>query len=95
MDKIDIGIRRLVLVILSIVGGIALTFGLLEWVRASNQLFELTLEQYGYVYAILTALPLAIFVGIWLDLFMGTKLLADGPAEGSAAKPAHGVKAEE
>lgn len=91
----DIGIKRLVLVVLSIIGGIALTFALLEWIRASNKLPELTLEDYGYVYAVLTALPLAIFVGIWLDLFMGTKLLADGPAEGSAEKPARGAKAEE
>jgi hypothetical protein len=89
----DLGMRRIVLVILSIVGGIGLTLGILSLLDFAYN--NVTLERYGTVYAVLTAIPLAVLVGIWLDLFMGTRLLSDGPAEGAEAKPSRSAKSEE
>ena len=89
----DLGMRRLVLVILSIVGGIAGVFAILALLDAAYG--NVSIETYGVTYAILTALPLAVLIGIWLDFFMGTRLLSEGPAEGAPAKPARGGKAEE
>ena len=86
----DLGLRRLILVILSIVGGIAGVFAILALLDQAYG--NVSIETYGTTYAILTALPLAVFIGIWLDYFMGTKLLADGPAQTAApARPARGA----
>jgi len=38
---------------------------------------NVTLERYGTTFAILTAVPLALFVAIWLDYFMGTNILKE------------------
>ena len=84
----DIGLRRLILVILSLISGIVGVFVILL-------LLDVKFESYGVEYAVLTALPLAVFVGIWLDHFMGTKLLADGPGEADPARPVRGGTASE
>jgi hypothetical protein len=89
----DLGLRRLILVIVSIVGGIAGVFVILSGLNAAYG--DVTIERYGLIYAVLTALPLAILIGIWLDYFMRTKLLSEGPGEAQAAKPARGGKAQE
>ncbi len=89
----DLGMRRLILVILSIIGGIVGVFAILALLNALYG--DVTIERYGVTYAILTALPLAVLVGIWLDFFMGTKLLSDGPAENAPAKPTRGGGTEE
>lgn len=76
----DLGTKRLILVIVSLVGGIAgllVIFLLLNVVYGAN----VTLERYGYGYAVLTALPLALLAGVWLDYFMKTGLLPEGPPE--------------
>ena len=89
----DLGLRRLILVILSIIGGIVGVFAILALLNAAYG--DVTIERYGVTYAILTALPLAVLVGIWLDFFMGTKLLSDGPAQSAPAKPTRGGGTEE
>ena len=89
----DIGLRRLILVILSIVGGIAGVFAILALLNTAYG--NVSIETYGATYAILTALPLAVLVGIWLDFFMGTKLLSDGSGAAAPARPARGGKTEE
>ncbi len=71
-----IGLRRLLLVILSIAGGIGLTFAILAGLNAAYG--DVDIQRYGSIYAILTAVPLAVLVGIWLDYFMKTNLLSEG-----------------
>ena len=73
----DIGLKRVLLVILSIVGGVAGVFavlGLLNLFYGAG----VTLESYGTVYAVATGVPLAVLIAIWLDYFMGTEILKDG-----------------
>lgn len=82
----DIGLKRLILVILSLVGGVAGVFAILAVLDAAYG--NVSIETYGAEYAVLTALPLAVFIGIWLDYFLGTRLLADGPAQTAPARPA-------
>lgn len=89
----DLGMRRIILVILSIIGGVAGVFVILAVLDSAYG--NVDLEHYGAVYAVLTALPLAVLIGIWLDYFLDTRLLSDGPAPGSEAKPARGGKTEE
>ncbi len=79
----DIGIRRLILVVVSVGGGIGLTFGMLAGLDALYG--NVDLEHYGTIYFVLTALPLAVLVGIWLDYFLKTRLLSAGPEEESKA----------
>jgi len=85
-----IGIRRLILVIVSIAAGIGLTVGLLFFL--DSQYGDVNFERFGAEYFVLTALPLAVLVGIWLDFFLKTKLLSDGPAE--ETPPAAETKSE-
>ncbi len=76
----DIGLKRVLLIILSLAGGIGgvfAVFGLLDLAYNAH----VTLERYGITYAILTGLPLALLVAVWLDYFMGTGILPEGPEE--------------
>lgn len=89
----DLGIKRAILVVISLAGGIAGVFGILALLNAVYG--DVSIERYGVVYALLTALPLAVLIGVWLDYFMGTNLLKEpsGQAEGEA-KPARAAKEE-
>ena len=76
----DLGLRRIILVLLSIGGGIVglvVIFLTLNLVYGAN----VTLARYGYTFAVLTVLPLALFTAIWLDHFLGTNLLPSGPPD--------------
>lgn len=84
----DIGIRRVILVVVSLAAGLGLTFGLLFAINVTYEAY--TSETLAYF--IFTALPLAVLVGIWLDLLLKTRLLSEGPAEESA--PAGDTHAE-
>ena len=51
---------------------------------ALNVLYNanVTLARYGTTFAVLTVIPIALFVAVWLDHFMGTNLLPSGPEDG-------------
>jgi hypothetical protein len=70
----DLGLKRVLLVILSLGGGVA---GLFAVLTTLNLLYGVgvTLESYGVTFAVMTAIPLALLAGVWLDYFMGTGLL--------------------
>jgi hypothetical protein len=85
----DLSIRRIILVVVSIAAGLGMSFGGLV-------LIGVTFESYtseSPLYFVFTAFPLAVLVGIWLDYFLKTRLLSEGPAE-EAAAPAHDTPAE-
>lgn len=70
----DLGLKRAMLVILSLGGGVAglfLVFGFLNLTYGAGVNFE----EYGLTFSILTVIPIALFVAIWLDYFMGTGIL--------------------
>jgi hypothetical protein len=69
--------KRILLVILSLIGGVAGVFFVLLLLNVTYDA-GVTLERYGMSYAILTAVPLALLIGVWLDYFMGTHLLGNG-----------------
>ena len=73
-------LRRILLVILSIAGGVGGL--LLIWVFL-NLVYDagVTYERYGSTYSFFTAAPIAIAIGVWLDYFLGTRLLADKAKE--------------
>lgn len=61
-------VKRLLLAVISIAFGVAVTFGIVYWVGT-------TPDEYGGAYFTLTALALAIALGVWLDKFMATEIL--------------------
>lgn len=72
----DLGLKRVLLVVLSIAGGVAgvfLVLGFLNIAYGAN----VTLERYGMTFAVLTAVPVALLVAVWLDYFMGTGILKE------------------
>jgi hypothetical protein len=75
----DLGLKRVLLVLLSLGGGVAGVFGILGLLNLAYGA-GVTLERYGAAYAILTGIPLAVLVGIWLDYFLGTGILPEGPS---------------
>ncbi|HEC21423.1 MAG TPA: hypothetical protein ENI95_00740 [Chloroflexi bacterium] len=72
----DIGLRRLILVILSLAAGVGGLFLVLFFLNAIYNT-NVTLARYGPTYAVLTALPLALLAAVWLDYFLGTGLLPE------------------
>ncbi len=77
----DLGLKRVLLVVLSLAGGVAGVFGVLALLNVAYNAY-VTPERYGLTYMILTGLPLALLVGVWLDFFMGTGILKEGPHDG-------------
>lgn len=63
-------IKRLILVVISLAVGYVATWAIIE-----SPLVESNLQTYGPWYTFFTALAIGCAVGIWLDKFMGTKLL--------------------
>ncbi len=61
-------VKRLILAIISIAFGVVVTTGI-------TVLIGTTPAEYGMIYFILTSLALAVALGVWLDKFMGTRLL--------------------
>jgi len=61
-------VKRLILAIISIAFGVVVTTGI-------TILIGTTPAEYGMIYFTLTSLALAVALGVWLDKFMGTKLL--------------------
>ena len=61
-------VKRLLLAVISIAFGVVVTFGIVYWVGT-------TPDEYGGAYFTLTALALAIALGVWLDKFMATEIL--------------------
>lgn len=61
-------VKRMLLTVISISFGVLVTLGIVE-------LIGTTPGEYGAGYFTFTALCLAIFLGIWLDKFMATKIL--------------------
>jgi hypothetical protein len=61
-------VKRLILVVISIVFGVAATYGILLAVGTDY-------DTYGFGYFFFTSLALACFLAIWLDKFMDTKIL--------------------
>jgi hypothetical protein len=37
----------------------------------------ISIQEYGYIYFLTTALPLALMYMVWLDYFMGTRILPE------------------
>lgn len=65
-------IKRLILVIISLVLGFVLT-----WLILITPLVATNIEEYGGVYTFFTALSIACAIGVWLDKFMDTKILPE------------------
>jgi hypothetical protein len=61
-------VKRLILAAISLAVGFGLTILI-------TMLVGTTPAEYGLIYMTFTTLSLAVAVGIWLDKFMGTKLL--------------------
>lgn len=72
----SLGLKRVLLVVLSIAGGVVGLFLVLAFLNIAYGA-RVDLERYGTTFAILTALPLALLVGVWLDYFMGTGVLGE------------------
>ena len=66
----------MLLVVLSSAGGVAgvfLVLGFLNLAYGAN----VNLERYGMTFAVLTAVPVALLVAVWLDYFLGTGFLKE------------------
>lgn len=63
-------VKRLSLVVISLVVGFVLTWAIAVGIGTN-------LEEYGGVYTFFTALSLACALGVWLDKFMDTKILPE------------------
>ncbi|MCS6835062.1 MAG: hypothetical protein NZ750_03475 [Anaerolineae bacterium] len=79
-----LNIKRLVVIVLSQILGfglgyliITVGFDLLPLISSIQTPQGVSIERYGIIYFLVTAVPLGIIVMIWLDKFMDTKILPD------------------
>ncbi len=72
----DLGLRRILVVVLGILGGIGLVFAIFALLNAFYNA-HVDFERYGAEYFVLTALPLALLVMLWLDYFMRTNIIPE------------------
>jgi len=79
-----LNMKRLVVIVLSQILGfglgyliITVGFDLLPLISSIQTPQGVTIEEYGIIYFLVTAVPLGIIVMIWLDKFMDTQILPD------------------
>jgi hypothetical protein len=70
-------LRLVVLVFLSTAFGVAGLYGVIALLNIVFNAY-VTMERYGTVYAVTTAIPLGLLAALWLDYFLGTGILPDG-----------------
>ena len=76
----DLGMRRLLLVVLSVVGGVVGLFGTLAFINLAWDA-HVSFRTYGPIYQITTVLPLALLIAVWLDVLLDTQLLKTTTAD--------------
>ena len=64
-------IKRLILALISLGVGVGTT-----WLIVIT-ILDTTIGNYGTIYFVFTTLSIACALGIWLDKFMGTKILSE------------------
>ena len=73
-------IKRLVVWIVSMAIGFALAAAfvtlVLPWMGPHNG-NPISIERYGYIYFLVTAVPLGLIFVVWFDKFLGTRILPD------------------
>lgn len=79
----DIGVRRVLLVVLSVGFGIAALFGVFGFLNLVYGAGTIGFHNYDPVFVIFTVLPMAVFAGVWLDYFLKTGVLPEGPVDQS------------
>jgi hypothetical protein len=90
--RMDLGLRRLTVWILSIILGAASVPVILTAVTVFTKRAA-TMDNYGTTYIVLTAIPMALLFALWLDYFLRTGMIpevdepAAAPAKKGAAKP--------
>lgn len=77
-------IRRLVVWVISMVLGLLVGYGIITIGFDMLPLFSavqtpqgVSIEEYGMIYYLFTAIPIGLVFVIWLDAFMGTRILPD------------------
>lgn len=80
----NLGIRRLIVVVISQALGFFTTyliitagFSALPAISSIETSQYRTPEEYGYMYFIVTAVPIGIVFMIWLDKYLDTRILPD------------------
>ena len=76
----NLGTRRVLLVIISLGVGVGFLFGVFAFLNLVYNA-NVGFHNYAPVYVIFTILPMALFAAIWLDYFLKTDILKEGPVE--------------
>ena len=77
-------IRRLLVWVISMVLGLLVGYGIitvgfdmLPFFSAVQTPQGVSIEEYGTIYYLFTSIPIGLVFVIWLDAFMGTRILPD------------------
>ena len=80
----SLNVRRLIVAVTSAVLGfvtawliISVGFDILPIFTSVQTPQGITIGEFGMIYFLVTAIPLALVYATWLDYFMGTKILPD------------------
>ena len=75
-EGFSVSVRHVILVLLSLAGGVGAVLALMVVLNTFYNA-NVNVQEFGYGYAVLTGLPIAVAVGVWLDYFLGTGVLPD------------------
>jgi len=83
-DMSSLTIRRIVVWVISMVLGLLVGYGIITVGFDMLPLFSavqtpqgVSIEEYGMIYYLFTSIPIGLVFVIWLDAFMGTRILPD------------------
>lgn len=69
-------VRYFILLVISVAVGLGSVFGLMVVLNTFYSA-NVTVQEYGLLYSVLTGLPIALAAAVWLDYFLGTNILPD------------------
>ena len=85
----SLGLRRILVLVLSVIGGIAGVYVLFFLINAAYKA-NVDFDRFGATYFVLAAIPLGLLVGLWMDYFLRTGIIPErdepttAPAKGGA-----------
>ncbi len=80
----SLGLRRILVLVLAVIGGIAGVYVLFFLINAAYRA-NVDFDRYGATYFVLTAIPIGLLVGLWMDFFLRAGIIPEYNEPAAAA----------
>jgi uncharacterized membrane-anchored protein len=80
----SLGLRKILVLVLSVIGGIAGVYVMFYFINVFWKA-NVDFDRYGATYFVLTAIPIGLLVGLWMDFFLRAGIIPEHEEPGAAA----------